>query len=651
MKRFLQKRAPALLALLLAAALLFLSGCLKIETGGPEEPVPKPAGPENPSPEPDPAGSPETDAPETEAPGSPDPVPEPEPDPPSGPPEIDFTLDDIRAANTLTALLSAYRCLTVRTESNGGVSHAYTFWNQDGSRFGYIVDTYTAVLVETESGESVPAKTESGMYRGLEFAVYPDLCPVAELRVPDLRTEAERTAEFDRSTEDFLADILPTEQVGEIKLLAYDEVTLTVGIDEMLDFGEEEHVPCAYRITLDRNTLALRAEELEYGVKRLEDIGGSVTVEYNGEKPEGAVSAAEDWEGTRTVTFEVVTQSQTGTFSVTLPGRWLLRLAANQGIYISTDPANPGGNGYGWVGAGTGSVTVWVRDEANLPIDVPEDPDGPGSGGLNADPEKTALPGFTLEELIEANRITNLTRKYGTVSTLQSGEFGETLTSFFRNGEEIVLYTEASNDYGGVTETVKYGSVGDVDFTLSEDGISLSVFPGGVYVDPEVRTTNADGEYYMYDLYVAGGVLTEGEIYDVKTGDGTVSFKITEVLGAERDDTVTYSYVVDAESLLIREYGSETGGWTLTVTVGEEIPFRKEFEAAYAETRKVLCHALLYGQEGDYLYTVPASWSFFLTVSDEYASFTADPEGLIPFENRIPPDGKDYEFWVSDAKG
>ncbi len=646
MNRIPRMSVPVLLALFLAAALLFLSGCLKIETGGPGEPVPEadPAGPEDPSPEPAPSGSPETDAP-----GSPDPDPEPVPEP--EPPEIGFTLDDIRAANTLTALLSAYRCLTVRTESGGGVAYAYTFWNQDGSRFGYHVDTYAGIFEETESGETVPATSEGGLYRGLEFTAEPQASPVADLWVPDLRTEAERAAEYDQRTEDFLVGYLPTEQVGETKLLAYDEETLTVGIDEVLDFGEEGSVPCANRITLDRNTLAVRAAEWEYDAEGWEDFGGSVTVEYDGEKPEGAVSAAEDWEGVRTVTFEVVTQSQTGTFSVTLPGRWLLRLTANDGIYISTDPANPGGNGQGWVGAGTGSVTVWVRDEANLPIDVPEDPEGPGSGGLNADPEKTALPGFTLEELIEANRITNLTRKYGTVSTLQSGEFGNTLTSFFRYGEEIVLYTEASNDYGGVTETVKYGSAGDVDFTLSEDGISLSAFPGGVYVDPEARTTNADGEYYMYDLYVAGSVLTEGEIYDVKTGDGTVSFKVTEVLGAERDYTVTYSYVVDTETLLLREYGSETGGWTLTVTVGEEIPFRKEFEAAYAETRQVLCHALLYGQEGDYLYTVPASWSFYLTVSEEYASFTADPEGLIPFENRIPTDGKDYEFWVSDAKG
>ena len=87
------------------------------------------------------------------------------------------------------------------------------------------------------------------------------------------------------------------------------------------------------------------------------------------------------------------------------------------------------------------------------------------------------------------------------------------------------------------------------------------------------------------------------------------------------------------------------------MSVGETIPFEAEFAAAFAVTRTVTYHAQLAGEERDYLYVVPSSWSFTLSLYGDQVSFTADAAGLIPVENMIPPDGLDYEIWVSDAMG
>ena len=615
MKRTVRTAAALLgLILLLPAA----GGCLKIEhidlqeVNGPET---DPQGTNAPVPD-----APGPDTPETEAP-----APDPGPDMP------EFTLDELYEKNDIRVLLASHDSVTVTRSPGSDSVGVNSFWMMDGELVYYYVNTVT---YDGWDGEPMTGVYQGGIYRGLEFEVHPDEPVTVNLWIsPD----AEENGFVPADAEGFISGFLPGYVTGEPVLTASDEKTFTVQISELAADEGGAEVECVNTLTLDRETLAVQAMEWEYDMYG-ETYSDSFTVTYDGERL--GMDILEDWEGTRTVSVELITEAGTDSRALVLPGLWRMNIWTWSSWFVSDEFAVPGSDSC-TVAPGGGSVTLWVRDEANMPVDTPE---GEGWDAL----------GFTRDALIEANRITNLTVKYGTVTVSETAEYGDGKTSFFRYGEPVVMYNTFTSffDDGTPVETA-YGSaaIGDLDFTVTPAGVLASAIPGTELPDPDYLKmySNAEGEFYRNDLYIAGAVL-EGDVTDVSRENGTVTF-LVESAYLMGDRNLIYFYTVDEESLRLLSYGEYEGEWSCSVAVGETIPFEEEFARAFADTRELRYHTRLAGEEREYLYIVPASWSFSLTVYGEGASFTSDAAGLSPVENLVPPDGQSYEIWVSDAVG
>lgn len=567
--------------------------------------------------------SPETDAPDT--------VP-PETDAPDhGPQTPDFSLDELYEKNGIRALLASHDSVTV-TQSPGsdGVS-VNSFWMKDGELAYYYINTIT---YDGWDGEPMTGVYQGGRYRDVEFEVHPGEPVTANLWLDPFGDDSDSAAS---DPGDFLRGYLPGYVVGVPEVVKEDGGLVTILVHESASDQSGGEISLVNRITLERETLAVQSMEWEYEMDG-ETYADSLTVEYDGERL--GTDVLEDWEGTRTVGIEMITETGAEDRALTLPELWRMNIRTGQIWMISDEFAVPGIDSY-TVEPGSGSVTLYVRDEANLPVDTPE-----GAGWEEL--------GFTRSALIEANRITNLTVKYGTVTVSETAEYGESAVSFFRYGEPIVMYAESTVFFEGAEEAGwPYGSaaIGDIDFTVMPQGVLASAVPDGGNEDPELLITgrNAEGEFYRNDLYIAGSVL-EGDVTDVSRENGTVTFMVESfyVMG---DRNLTYFYTVEEETLRLLSWGEYLGEWSCSVAVGETIPFEAEFAAAFADTRTVTYHAQLAGEERDYLYIVPSSWFFTLSLYGDQVSFTSDAAGLIPVENMIPPDGLDYEIWVSDAAG
>ena len=620
------KRWVTTVSLLLCLALPAAGGCrriTRIDQAGTD--TTEAASPETTAPGtgvPDFAGllSPETDTPE------PDPT---APDP--GPKTPDFTMDELYEKNDIIALLASHDSVTVTQSPGSDGESINSFWMKDGELAYYYVNTITYA---GWNGEPMTGVYQGGTYRGVGFEVHPEEPVTANLWLDPM---SEESGFSDGNPGDFLRSYLPGYVVGEPEVLNEDGALVTILVHESAADQSGEEIALVNRITVDRETLAVQAMEWEYEMDG-ETWADSLVVDYDGERL--GTDILEDWEGTRTVGFEMITETGAESRVLTLPEIWRMNIWAWQDWMVSDKYAVPGIDSY-VVEPGSSSVVLYVRDEANLPVDTPE---GAGWDAL----------GFTRDVLIEANRITNLTIKYGTVTVSETADYGEGETSFFRYGEPIVMYNTFRSffDEGGEVETA-YGSaaIGDLDFTVMPAGVLASAIPDGGSPDPAILIagTNAEGEFYANDLYIAGSVL-EGDVTDVSRENGTVTFRVESyyVIG---DRNLTYVYTVDEETLRLLSYGEYEGEWSCSVTVGETIPFEEEFARAFADTREVRYHTQLAGEAREYLYIVPASWSFTLTVYKEGASFTSDAAGLSHVENLIPPDGQSYEIWVSDAAG
>lgn len=611
MKRY-ARTVSALAALLLLTA----AGCLRIQQIGTEN------GPETDAPDPPAVGAPETDEPDS--PGT-DPA-SPETD--GGAP--DFTLEDLNERNDIRALLASHETVTVTRIPGEDSTSVNCFWMKDGELAYCYVNTVT--YAGWDDGEPMTGVYRGGWYKGLDFEVHPEEpVTVTFWLSPSAAGGGLETTD----PASFLTGYLPGYVTEEPRVVASDGETVTILVNEIMADETGEDLPCVNRITVDRDTLEIRSLEWEYDMYG-EHYADGLTVAFDGERI--GKESLDAWEGTRTVSFDFITETGTEDAEFVLPEEWRMDVWAAEGWMVSGEYSVPGGDSF-TVSPGTGGMTLWVRDEANLPVDVPE---GEGWDTL----------GFSRSELTEANRITNLTARYGTVTVSETAEYGESDTSFFRYGEQIVMIGTFRSFFAEGEETeASYGSAGDLDFSLLSEGVAASAIPGGELPEPEYVAlyTNAEGEFYRNDLFIAGSV-PEGDVIQAERENGVVTF-LVEAAYETGDRRPVYFFAVEEETLRILSYGEYEGEWSCTASFGETVPFAEEYERAMEDTRTLTYHTQLGGEARDYLYVVPSSWSFSLSLGGEGIAFTSDEAGLQPAENRIPADGEDHEIWVSDAKG
>ena len=591
------KQFRALLTVVLAASLL-LSSCLKIQRI-------------------DGADGTETDpswnAPETEAP---DPGQDPEPlSPDPGPDEnriANFDLDLLTQQNLISSLLSRHDCVTVRREYDGG-SEVECLWMRDGD------------LVYFDESKEIYEDGEYdslyGYYRGTP--IYPD----GETTTCSHWVSASEVA-YGGEGEYVLTDYLPVEAAGDILVLSEDENSVTVVIPEILvDEGGGEF-PCENTVTVDKGTLDILSFGWEYSLDG-EEHYGSFSVEYDGEQVGRDVMTA--WDDTRTVSINIVTEEGERVENLEFPAAWGLFLYQDEGIILSSPDAEAGMaiDESMYVEPGGKTVTVYAWDEANYPTDIVTEPES-----------LEELP-FSLDDLRENNRVTNLLNKYGTLTLENQSEYGAYSTVLFRHDGLIVRYSYMEmTDEDGTVFRQGTGNYDSDQFELNEDGKGYTYYASvpdhGAYL---IYDTNADGEHYVYDQILTDALML-GSASDIQSDGDAVSFRYQYDFDEEGDSAMMW--VVGQEDVLVRSVYFGEMGMTQTVKLGEEVPFRDEFESMFQKTRTITCH---FEGVGDYSYTLPADWTFVAGYFEELPCYT-DAAMKEARDSRIPGDGKDYEIWV-----
>ena len=529
---------------------------------------------------------------------------------------VNFTLDLLCEENSIPTLLQWNDTVTIHRTYDGGET-TECYWLHDGDR---------VAMSESISEEY---NSVAGSYRGFDFYVYPQDWTTATKWVT-------REAEvYDSWIDTSINRYFPAALSEDIEITAEDENNYTVRLVENLEMEDGRTTPCVNTAVINKATLFVQSFAWEYFDGDTRYYGG-FDVEYNGERIYADVM--DDWEGTRTVTIDIQTEESTRTEEFSFPERWQLRCLPDEGIYLHSDNAFEE-EGTILIGANSGAVTVIARDEANLSASGTE-------GGATT---VEGLP-FTIEELTELNRITNLTKKYGTVNLTTRTEDYTQVTSFYRRGDEFVRVDELKGELDGETLSYVSGQIGDYRFD--------SDFEGHVTLYAEIPEpedsedylfydTNADGEHYVSDLYLTEALqfTAFGTIGDVKEYPNAYTFRFQYDYEGGEEDYVEYE--VDNVSLYINALVYGLDGSAVRVTRGDEVGYASVIDEAFAETRDIFVH---YEDGVEVHYEVPASWAFTIGYFDDLG-FWAD-EGLkTPMDPVIPGDGENYEFWITRAVG
>ncbi|MCR5683564.1 MAG: hypothetical protein K6G29_14055 [Clostridiales bacterium] len=524
---------------------------------------------------------------------------------------LNFDLDLLIKENAISTLLEWNDSVTVRRDYDGGTD-IESYWKRDGER-----------VMITESRYDDGSSYMAGNYRGFDFYVYEDDWTAASKWV------TAEEADFSDWVEESINRYFPAALSEDMVITAEEGDYYTVRLVEDLDLGEGKTTPCVNTAVVNKGTLFLKSFSWEYYVEDTRYYG-SFEVEYNGERL--GMDAIEDWEGFRTITIDVLTEAGTRTETFEFPERWQLRCLPDEGI-ILTSPDGIEEEGTVLIDANTGAATVYARDEANT---LSADPGGEIAEGLP----------FSLAEMMDRNRVTNLLDAFGSFSLVTHSPDYEQTTGFFRREGEIVQYYEVVGDFEG--EELRYGSgsYGDYNFDV-EPGGNITLY---------VQIPSADEEEYAFtdDSYVNDYYLIDalqfsafGNISDIEDSGDAYSFRFNFVYDGAEDANDYLDYEVDKATLFLRTitYGYDGSVAEVIPSWDSDIP--DTLDEAFADSRDIFVH---YEGIGEVHYEVPASWAFVIGYFGEVSCWE-DEACKTPMENFIPGDGENYEFWVTQGVG
>ncbi|MBO7404837.1 MAG: hypothetical protein J6V24_07725, partial [Clostridia bacterium] len=437
--------------------------------------------------------------------------------------------------------------------------------------------------------------------------------------------------------DNLLVRYIPDDPASELTLVSEDDETFTFTADGPY-YENDDGVGgmCTTTFTVAKDTLAILSCSWAYENGY---IGGAFTVTYNGEKAGEDVMKA--WDRTRRLDIDIRTEAgEPRVDSVEIPDSWLVQLLADELITVYFDEACTEPT-YNLLDAG-GDLTLWARDEANTPLTP-----APGGTDLPAD-----LPGFAVEDIIDANYLTVLLPQYGQVKINQTYDYGSDYVCYFPFRDTVAYYGEGRYVFDGEDENTRFGSDGDISYDIAEDG----TVSGYAYADTAsgedyiAYNSDAEGRFFPDNAYLSSS-LYGCVITDIEERDDAFVIHTGYAETAEGEDPVVQTYTVDRETLAIRSYAVEGADYSLTVEYGEGLnPYEDAFRTAMADTRTVTYHIRMDGETFDRVYEVPKSWTFSLRVKEDMRFFK--DKGLTdPTENLIPADQWNHEIWVTDARG
>lgn len=513
---------------------------------------------------------------------------------------LNFTLGEVLEQNKMSNLLRYFDAVTLHTSDLYGTS-AECVWLRDGDPVYY--ETVDLSMDDEESGEPMVFHSESGSYRGLGFNTYLMAEPLINVWVT---AEPRETDEYSETLiTKYLFDDLSAEPV----FVSEDDEDVTFSLEETAEGSDGVPFTVKGTFVVNKGTLALKSCTWEYE-------GGMTTgftVAYNGDKLGEDVMKA--WDNPRTLTLDIRTEAGERTEAVTVPASWLVQLLVDEGITVYFDEACRELT-YNLIDAG-GDITLRARDEANTPA------------------AKLDISSVTLENVLAANYLTVLTEQYGSVKVHTSDKYAENDSWFFRDGDAVVRLTESEDKASGDKSPLS-GDNRDMSFSIGDDGSVTA--RGTVFAIPAPY----DPEYDENNVYIIER-LRGGTLDEAAETDAGYTFRVSTSAGE-------YRCTADKSTLALTEIRKDDADYPALYTMeyGGELPsFADTYAKAMQKARTVTCHTSQDAQTYDWVFRVPADWSFYLWHGDnplyEDEGHTVYADGLVP------SDGKDYAFWMTDG--
>lgn len=505
------------------------------------------------------------------------------------PEDLTFTLEDVRRANTLSALLPAF-----------------------GSA-GY-------VLKREENGRSVTERVSAYVSGGAQILVYTDTGAngITERRYlrdgisyPDAEGYAYRSADLSPSLDGIISAYVPDGQIGSVTVSG-SSVLFTVRT-------VTDGVPVLVRLIADRNTLLLNSCEADTVGADSHPVY-SLTVSRGGEKTDEAVFSSLG--GDRKVTYHIDwDNAPREDLSFSVPAGWAFRLSflSDASFWYDAEHTQAAPRSYQAAADGE-DREIWVTDAVKYVASN----DGTGLPG-------SAPNGVTAAGIASANLISALVARYGSVTETYGGE----TLAFRKDGSLWVLYR---NDG---TESAEVGPVR----MKAEDGwTSYTASYGDVVRNPDAAYSHDEAFSSILTESLNGGVLREL----IPQGGGTGDREFIVPADARRYTRFT----LDRSSLALRLWQSVSDG-TVTaerrffygVFAGEDFLMPWDF------TRTASFHVLSAGDEialirikiprnAPLRLEMPEGWNWFFL--DTALTETA------PSWTQVAMGSEDAELWVDN---
>ena len=506
------------------------------------------------------------------------------------PEDLTFTLEDVRRANTLSALLPAF-----------------------GSA-GY-------VLKREESGRTVTERVSAYMSGGAQILVYTDtgVNGVTERRYlrdgisyPDAEGYAYRSADASTGVDDVISSFVPDGQIGSVTVSG-SSVLFTVRT--VLD-----GVPVLVRLIADRNTLLLDSCEADTVGADSHPVY-SLAVSRGGEKTDEAMFEA--LKGERTVTYHIEwDNAPREDVSFSVPSGWAFRLSflSDASYWYDAEHTKEAPRAYQAVVSGE-DREVWVTGAVKY---VSSD-DGTGLPG-------SAPYGVTAEGIASANLVSALVPRYGSVTEIAGGE----TLAFRKDGSLWVLYRK-----DGTGESAEVGPVR----MKAEDGwTSYTASYGDVVRNPDAAYPSDDAFSALLREAFSAGTLREL----IPQGGGTGDREFIVCTDARRYIRLT----LDRSTLALRLWQSVSDGSVTAerrfyygVFAGED------FLAPWDFTRTAAFHILSDGAEIALIrIRIPAGAPLRLEMPEGWNWFYLDEEltEAAPQWSQVRSGEDDAELWVDN---
>ena len=356
-----------------------------------------------------------------------------EPDKRVGPPANlgaapELTLENIFAANYITVLLRRYGQVKIHMKNEFGVSDSWHF------RHGEKTIVY---LSEWQSISDPNSRGVSGQDGTLSFQIAEDGSVTSYIfpRFYHPNYSAD-DRNVDKNGEFYEGN---TEIFRKLNFGTLDEIAETdAGYTFRVTVTEYTGTVKYYRCVADKRTLALtevRDESGEY----------SIVMEYGENLTPFAAEYADAMKKTRTLTYHATWHGQTYDYNYTVPASWSFYLdASDMTFYKNADFTGVVEN---FVPADGKNYEFWCAEVM--------------------DSAKADAVSFTLDDLIEQNRITNLMKRHSCVTVRSAdAKHSDEGTSYWIVGDDIVY---ADLWYSG-NERNEMGAYGDFAYSVTASG-------------------------------------------------------------------------------------------------------------------------------------------------------------------------------------